>query len=94
MTPVCVGDTKVVWGGTTEVERRAVRDLPPEEAVELLDRTTDERMGRRIRAYRKSQAEKRMTKGASRGVRRIIVRIDAMLEERGLRAKANQKDVG
>jgi hypothetical protein len=72
-----------IWGATTEFDREAVKELPPEEAIELLDRTTDGRMEKRDRLYLKEQGRKRRTKGASRGVRRIITRIDAMLEERG-----------
>jgi hypothetical protein len=44
-------EAKGVWGGTTESERRAVRDLPRDVAIKLLYVTNEERLQIRVEAY-------------------------------------------
>jgi hypothetical protein len=73
----CV-EAKGIWGGTTEAERRAVRDLSRDVAIDLLYDTNEERLQIRVEAYEEARP------GYSRN--RRVKRIDAMLEERG-RAK-------
>ena len=69
------------------MERHAVRDLSARGSTYLTARPT-QRMERRIRFYVETQAEGEGLKGASRGVRHIITRIDAMLGD-GVRANRN-----
>jgi hypothetical protein len=72
----CGGNVEAIgiWGGTTESERRAVRDLPKDEAIDLLYRTCEQRLRVRIKAF-----EARPGRAATRRVKRI----KALLEEMG-----------
>lgn len=75
--------TAGIWGGSTEMERAAVRDLPKEEAAELLDRTTSHRLDRRIAEFERILA----TSERPVSQRRIIVRALALIEERRRRVR-------
>jgi hypothetical protein len=48
--------THGIWGGSTQHERWALRDVPVDEAVELLDSTYEERIRARVAAWRKGAA--------------------------------------
>jgi hypothetical protein len=64
-----------VWGGSTQNERWALRDVPIPEAIELLDSTYESRVGARVDAWRELVA-------ARTGHGRFDKRIKAILAER------------
>jgi hypothetical protein len=71
--------TAGVWGGSTEIERLAVKTLPLAEAAEVLERTLPVRIEKRIAAFERDLATVPHT--SSRG-RPIFKRAVTLIAER------------
>jgi hypothetical protein len=74
-TIVAVG----VWGGSSELERQAVRHLPLEEAVERLEAGFPKRLAERVEAFRIRDRSKSRSHGPR--VRRVRALLAKMAEE-------------
>jgi hypothetical protein len=74
-----------VWGGSTEIDRVRVQDLPPDDAADALERTFNDRLEARITAYTQERARPRIDGDGvprPRSVRKRDKRIAEILAKR------------
>lgn len=88
-----------VWGGTVELERHLLRDLPAEEAADVLERTFPERLQARLDAYWGLRNElrpypTRPGEQRLRPLRKADRRIDQLLAKRQVKTRHRKIGAG